>query len=226
MVGLRHGSGKPLSRLSARQEGSPPWPHGMGTLLRRWATQSVLLKSTTLASALLRPVLFTEATGQLVASWCFACRVSRAWRGRGHWAYGQQKLTVERTPVKSKHHQPVLLISVSLCFGKAKRINSPHVLFMPSLQSLATTMTLVKPTLNSFYWYEIPITLLSKTDYECLTFRQLWKPLWGTVFLSSSASEQERNSGQSDKLLKSLKVSQTISQIWTTSYGTTYNEYS
>ena len=139
MVGLRHGSGKPLSRLSARQEGSPPWPHGMGTLLRRWATQSVLLKSTTLASDLLRPVLFTEATGQLVASWCFACRVSRPWRGRGHWAYGQQKLTVERMPVKSKHHQPVLLISVSLCFGKAERINSPHVLFMPSLQSLATT---------------------------------------------------------------------------------------
>ena len=89
----------------------------------------------------------------------------------------------------------------------------------------ALVLTLVKPTLNSFYWYEIPITLLSKTDCECLTFIQLWKPLWGIVFLSSSASEQERNSGQSDKLLKSRKVSQTISQIWTTSYGTTYNEY-
>ena len=96
----------------------------------------------------------------------------------------------------------------------------------PPNTNYALVLTLVKPTLNSFYWYEIPITLLSKIDCECLTFRQLWKPLWGIVFLSSSASEQERNSGQSDKLLKSLKVSQTISQIWTTSYGTTYNKYS
>ena len=96
----------------------------------------------------------------------------------------------------------------------------------PPNTNYALVLTLVKPTLNSFYWYEIPITLLSKTDCECLTFEELWKPLWGIVFLSSSASEQERNSGQSDKLLKSLKVSQTISQIWTTSYGTTYNKYS
>ena len=96
----------------------------------------------------------------------------------------------------------------------------------PPNTNYALALTLVKPPLNSFYWYEIPITLLRKTDCECLAFRQLWKPLWGIVFLSSSASEQEKNSGQSDKLLKSLKVSQTISQIWTTSYGTTYNEYS